>query len=321
MSEIMLCWILRLDYTRIGNASGGRIVSGGGGHFPVPKGTPSMRQFAACFLFVAFFALRAEGQSVSSAKSELTDALHFHAPFDGNANATVSAGKGLIMTADSMERKMLVPGIQRSDVTVARGEGRFGDCLRFAGRAKEVICFAGTEMHYAEKDWSGSVSLWMRLDPDKDLLPGYCDPLQITQHAWNNGAFFVDFDKELPRDFRLGVFSDLKHWNPKDIPWEQWPVEKRPMVTVKNPPFSRSDWTHVVFTFENVNSSNETPSVASLYVNAKLQGAIRQPLVYKWDLSKVLIMLGIEYIGDLDDLMIFRRAITAEEVTFLYKSK
>ena len=83
------------------------------------------------------------------------------------------------------------------------------------------------------------------------------------------------------------------------------------MVTVKNPPFSRSDWTHVVFTFDNVNSSSESPSVASLYVNGKLQGAVRQPLVYKWDLSKVAIMLGIEYIGDLDDLMIFRRAITA----------
>jgi len=279
-----------------------------------------MRQFVTVFLFVAVFALRADGQTNSATRDVLIEALHFHAPFDGDANATVSAGKGLIMTADSLDRKMFVPGIQRSDVTVARGEGRFGDCLRFAGRAKEVVCFAGTEMHYADKDWSGSVSMWMRLDPDKDLLPGYCDPLQITQHAWNNGAFFVDFDKELPRDFRLGVFSDLKHWNPKEIPWEEWPVEKRPMVTVKNPPFSESDWTHVVFTFENVNSSNETPSVASLYLNGKLQGAIRESLVYKWDLSKVSIMLGIEYIGDLDDLMIFRRAITPEEVTFLYQS-
>ncbi|MBC7965045.1 MAG: LamG domain-containing protein [Fuerstia sp.] len=279
-----------------------------------------MIRLVTCFLFVAFFAVRVDGQTNSATRDILTDALHFHAPFDGDANAKVSAGKGLIMTADSMERKSLVPGIQRSDVTVARGEGRFGDCLRFAGRAKEVICFAGTEMHYADKDWSGSVSLWMRLDPDKDLLPGYCDPLQITQHAWNNGAFFVDFDKDLPRDFRLGVFSDLKHWNPKDIPWEQWPVEKRPMVTVKHPPFSRSDWTHVVFTFDNVNSSSESPSVASLYVNGNLQGAIREPLVYKWDLSKVAIMLGIEYIGDLDDLMIFRRAITPEEVAFLFQS-
>ncbi len=94
-------------------------------------------------------------------------------------------------------------------------------------------------MHYRSEDWSGTISFWMRLDPDKDLQPGYCDPLQVTQFAWNNGSFFVDFDKDLPRDFRLGVFSDLKFWNPENIDWEKLPVEKRPMVTVKKPPFSR----------------------------------------------------------------------------------
>ena len=277
-------------------------------------------RFSAGFLISAIFVSQSAAQTGSANREALTAALHFHAPFDDDANASVFATNGAIMTADSLERKVLVPGIQRSDVSVARGEGKFQDCLRFTGKAREVICFAGTEMHYAEKDWSGSVSLWMRLDPDKDLLPGYCDPLQITQHAWNNGAFFVDFDKDIPRDFRLGVFSDLSHWNPKEIPWEQWPVEKRPMVTVKRPPFSRSDWTHVVFTFEDINASAGDLSSASLYVNSKLQGTIRQPLVYKWDLNKVAIMLGIEYIGDLDDLMIFRRSLTPQEVAWLYQS-
>ena len=276
-------------------------------------------QIATCTLIIVAFAPRLAAQSDLENREVLKAALHFHAGFDGDANASVSAGDGAIMTADSLERKVLTAGVQRSDVSVARGEGKFQDCLRFTGKAREVICFAGTEMHYSEKDWSGSVSLWMRLDPDKDLLPGYCDPLQITQHAWNNGAFFVDFDKDLPRDFRLGVFSDLSHWNPEDIPWEQWPVEKRPMVTVKNPSFSRSDWTHVVFTFDDINASDGDVSSASLYVNSKLQGTIRQPLVTRWDLHKVAIMVGIDYIGDLDDLMIFRRALTPQEVTYLYQ--
>lgn len=275
---------------------------------------------SACLLISVSFISQSAAQTKPANLEALSAALHFHAPFDGDANASVFATNGAIMTADSLERKMLVPGIQRSDVSVARGEGKYQDCLRFTGKAKEVICFAGTEMHYAEKDWSGSVSMWLRLDPDKDLLPGYCDPLQITQHAWNNGSFFVDFDKDLPRDFRLGVFSDLTHWNPENIPWEQWPMDKRPMVTVKKPPFSKSEWTHVVFTFDDINASGGSPSTASLYVNAKLQGTLRQPLVYKWDLSKVAIMLGIDYIGDLDDLMIFRRALTQQEVTSVYES-
>ncbi len=82
------------------------------------------------------------------------------------------------------------------------------------------LCYLGQNMHYRSEDWNGTISFWMRLDPDKDLQPGYCDPLQVTQFAWNNGSFFVDFDKDLPRDFRLGVFSDLKFWNPENIDWK-----------------------------------------------------------------------------------------------------
>ena len=91
-------------------------------------GTPSMTRIATCLLYVAVFVARTDAQANSATRDVLTEALHFHATFDGDANATMSAGKGLIMTADSMERMMLVPGIQRSDVT-ATGTQHFGDRL------------------------------------------------------------------------------------------------------------------------------------------------------------------------------------------------
>lgn len=251
-------------------------------------------------------------------RKSLKDALHFHASFDGNADAKVTSGDGRVYTADSLERKQLQPGITRSDVTIAKGAGKYGDCLRFADKAKPVICYMGEVMHYQPKEWSGTVSMWMRLNPDADLKPGYCDPLQITQFAWNNGAFFVDFDKDLPRDFRLGVFSDLKFWNPENIAWEVLPVEKRPMVTVKKPPFSRDAWTHVLFTFTDVNSSNNRPAKATFYLNGESKGTLSLPLQFTWDVKKTAIMLGIEYIGDIDDLMIFRRELNADEVKLLY---
>ena len=256
----------------------------------------------------------------SSMRSALTAALHFHAPFDDAGDAKRAVGDGRIMTADSTERKTLTPGIHRKDVAIVKGAGKFQDCLRFTGKSPEVVCFAGTAMHYAEQDWSGSVSVWLRLNPDQDLLPGYSDPLQITQFAWNNGAFFIDFDKDLPRDFRLGVFSDLKYWNPQDIPWDKLPIEKRPMVTLKNPPFSRTEWTHVVFTFDNINSSTQQSSTATLYLNGQSKGTLQQPLKFTWNLQQTAIMLGLDYIGDMDDLMIFRRELSPEEVLFLYKS-
>jgi hypothetical protein len=89
--------------------------------------------------------------------------------------------------------------------------------------------------------------MWLRLSPDEDLKPGYCDPLQITDKEWNNSAFFIDFDKDLPRVFRLGVFPDFKTWNPQNTPWEQIAAGDRPMVPVARPPFQRTAWTHVAW--------------------------------------------------------------------------
>ena len=254
-------------------------------------------------------------------RDSLRSALHFHATFDGNADAKVSTGDGRVYTAESLARKELKPGITREDVTIAKGEGKYGDCLRFAANGKQVICYRGEAMHYQPQDWSGSVSMWMRLDPDKDLKPGYCDPIQITQAAWNDAAFFVDFDKDLPRDFRLGTFSDLKFWNPDNVAWEAWPVEKRPMVTVKKPPFASDVWTHVLFTFSDINGSEGRPAKSALYLNGRLQGELEQPMRFTWDVKKAAIMLGIEYIGDIDDLMIFRRALKTDEIQFLYMAK
>lgn len=246
----------------------------------------------------------------------LKSALVFHAPFDGNADAKVSRGDGKVMTAESLARKQMTQGLSRPDVSIAKGQGKFGDCLRFTDKAKEVVCYAGTEVPFSNGDWSTTISFWMRLNPDQDLKPGYCDPLQITQKAWNDAAIFVDFDKDLPRDFRLGVFSDLKAWNPENIPWEKWPVEKRPMVTVKRPPFTKTAWTHVALTLDNVNTEK---TVSTFYLNGQLQGSLKQPVKFSWEPSQTAIMLGIEYIGDLDDLMIFKRALGAEEIVALSK--
>jgi hypothetical protein len=161
----------------------------------------------------------------------------------------------------------------------------------------------------------------MRLDPDKDLKPGYCDPIQITEKAWNDAAMFVDFDKDLPRDFRLGMFSDLKYWNPENVPWEKWPVEKRPMVTVKNPGFTRETWKHVAFSFEGINAADPKSTQSSLYLDGKLQGVLQGPMRFTWDPAKTAIMIGIEYIGDMDELMIFNRPLTAEELQTVIQGK
>ncbi len=222
-----------------------------------------------CFLLFACLLATSSTAQAQAELGGLKSSLVFYAPFDGVADAKIHQAGGKVMTAESLARKQLTPGLTRPHVAIAKGAGKFGDCLRFTDKTKEVLCYAGGEVPFRKGDWSTTIAFWMRLDPDKDLKPGYCDPLQITQKAWNDAAIFVDFDKDLPRDFRLGVFSDLKAWNPDNVPWEKWPIEKRPMVTVKKPPFSSTSWTHVALVLDHINTPN---SASTLYLNGQAQG-------------------------------------------------
>jgi Concanavalin A-like lectin/glucanases superfamily len=268
-----------------------------------------------CFRFVASAGCPAADRSdVSALKSALT----FHADFDRSMDAAFAKGDAKLYTATSLERKDAKPGNHRSDVSIVQG-GRFGRALRFKDKSKQVVFYrADGNMAYRGKSWSGTVSLWMRVNPDKDLKPGYADPIQITDKRWNDGAFFLDFTKDdKPRHFRLGVFSDLKFWNPKNVKWEEIAVGKRHMVVVRKPPFARDRWTHVAFTFSNLNADGKS-GAATLYVNGRSLGALTRPQRFAWEPKEAAIMLGLSYIGDIDDLAIFDRALTSAQVGQLY---
>ena len=272
---------------------------------------------AASMMMAMFQLTPVIAQQTSS--GDLKQSLHLHVPFDQTFDARIAAGSKKIFTAESAARKEVQEGNQCAQVTIAKEAGRFGDALRFADKTKQVLFYQGTNMNFSEKDWSGTVSFWLKLSPDQDLKPGFCDPIQITQNAWNDAAFFVDFDRDLPRDFRLGVFADYKFWNPSDIPWEKLPVTDRPMVVVKKPPFSREQWTHIAFTFEDINSSENKDAASTLYINGKSAGTMKRPLKFHWDPSAAAIMLGLEYIGDFDDLAVFRKALTPAEIQQLFQ--
>lgn len=261
------------------------------------------------------------GFAQDSQQAAVERALVFHASFDNSADAKVRHGDGRVYTTESLARKQWTPGIDRPEVSIAKGAGVRGDCIRFGDKSPKVICYKGEVLPKYQGAMSGTVCFWMRLDPDKDLKPGYCDPIQITEKAWNDAAMFVDFDKDLPRDFRLGVFSDLKYWNPENTPWEKWPVEKRPMVTVKKPGFTREAWKHVAFTFEGINAPEGQPAKSALFLDGNLQGVVQGPMKFTWDPAKTAIMIGIEYIGDMDELLIFDRPLQTKELELVIQGK
>lgn len=252
----------------------------------------------------------------------LRDALTFHASFDGKTDASRAEGDPALHWAPSLkERQDAKPGLPPGgEVRHVRGEGRFGDALRFSRRKSPIVFFRGLRnMPYEASDWAGTVSFWLRVNPGTELETGFCDPIQITPRAWNDAAFFVEFEKRAESiPFRLGAYADLDVWNPAKRKFEDIPADERPLVSVANPPFSGTDWTHVVFTFDRFNTGR-ADGVAKLYLNGELRGTLsprKQTLT--WDPDRTVIALGLGYIGLLDELSIFKRALDAGEVRALY---
>jgi len=253
--------------------------------------------------------------------SNLGDGLLLHASFDKGMNADLAAGDPVLYTAPTGNRKEARPELPDGDlVTLAKGQGRFGDALRFHKKMRPVVFFRGEQnLGYRTNQWSGAVSLWLRLDPDQDLEPGYCDPLQFVGQAWEEGNMFIEFSKDhTPRHFRYAILPVKRFWNPQNRGWEDIPEPERPMVAVHKPPFRRDRWTHVVFCFGNLNTGAKD-AWGKLYLDGKLQGGFTGWLGnFNWDLTQSALTLGYSYVGWMDDVAVFNRPLTDGEVRALF---
>jgi hypothetical protein len=252
----------------------------------------------------------------------LGKALQFHASFDRGTDADHAAGDRRLFTAKSYkERGDAQPGLGNPDVVLSPGKGRFGGALEFRKRNRHAIYYAGEKnVPYTAGDWSGTVSFWLSLDPETDLEPGYCDPIQITDKDYNDAAIWVDFTRDdKPRHFRLGVFGDLRAWNPGNVPPDKNPDFLKRLVVVERTPFGRGRWTHVAVAWSHLGGGKGT---ARLYLDGKPQGSaegIREPFTV--EPARNAIRLGVNYTGLYDDVAVFNRALTDSEVAALHGLK
>jgi len=247
-------------------------------------------------------------------------ALTLHASFDKDLNADFSKGDRVAYVRQGKE---VVPALPNDDAKIVADAGRFGGALWFPKKAAFRPQFKGADvLNYNDKNWSATVSVWLQLDPDKDLEPGYCDPVQIVGDDTKKGYIFLEFSKdETPRYFRYAIRPLFHIWNPDNVQWADIPFAKRPMVQVERAPFTHEAWTHVVFAVENINDKGAKPS-GKLYMNGKLQGAIENwDLTFGWDPAQVLLVLGASYVGYMDDLAVFNRALTDAEVKQIFELK
>lgn len=250
--------------------------------------------------------------------------LIFHASFDQSTTADYAKGIPILFESKSITARASSEPFSSESQTLKQKPdgGRFAGCIQFERKTDSVVFFKALDnFPIPAKRNNGTVSFWLKTDPDTELREGFCDPIQVTSKQWDDAAFFVEFEKRPAKTtpFRLGVYADKQVWNPQGIDFADVPPEKRPLISVDHPPFQKDKWVHVAFTFANFN--NSTPNGTSdLYLNGSRVGALSPRIqTFTWDVEQAAIMLGLGYVGSMDDLAIFNRALTPKEIESIYK--
>ncbi|MEQ9592963.1 MAG: LamG domain-containing protein [Cyclobacteriaceae bacterium] len=251
--------------------------------------------------------------------SSLKESLTFYASFDGGTDADYALGDAKMYTAPS--RKALdsaQAGLHNVDHKLLEGQGQKGDAFQFGKKSQQVIYYKSKDnINYNGQSWSGTISFWLSLDPATDLEPGYTDPIQITDVNYNDASIWVDFTNENPRDFRLGVIGDLAVWSLDTLKTSNEEEFERRLVRVKNPPFSKGTWTHIAITYSALGTE---ASSATLYLNGQSMGSVEGiPDPFTWDLDQSNIYLGLNFIGLMDELSIYSKPLSKEEVKEIYE--
>jgi hypothetical protein len=275
------------------------------------KTTNFLSKISLCFIVIT--------STLYSQESELKKHVLFYSSFDGKTSADLALGDSYIYTAKNYkEAAKAKKGLHDPNIVLSKGKGLFGDAIHFKEAKTAAVFYKSYKnVGYNKTSWNGTISFWLRLDPNKSLAPHYSDPICITDTKWSDAGLWVDFTDHNPRQFRMGAMGDIAVWDPNnDSDEKDW---KKRTVTVNPSPFQSETWTHVAMVFSKVNTYKST---FRLYLNGIYQGNIENindP--FTWEVEKGKIMLGLGYIGLMDELAIFNKSLNSEEIKTVYKLK
>lgn len=263
--------------------------------------------------------------SVTAAADEgkLLQAVSLYASFDEKVQADVGGG-GLTFSTrfnHPTEKGAFVfeKGFNDKIFQIAPKKGIQGGALA----PKDVLPDNGRiflplrgNLAFKPGGWGGAVSVWINTDPNKLLKTTFCDPIQITQKGANNGGIWFDFNNAKPRrDMRMGLFpaaSDGQKGFTEDDP-------NAPMVKIPGVDFQEGQWHHVVLSWKNFDTGRPDAH-GILYVDGKKIGEVKdRAIAMAWDPDKAGIYVAVNYLGLLDELALFSREISNEEVETLYR--
>lgn len=261
---------------------------------------------------------------LAAAKDDAADlhkAVTLYASFDEEVKADAGGGGLTFSTRLNHPREknqfIFREGFSGKAFRIAKGKGIAGgaldavDVLPDNGR---IYLPAKGNLAFKKGGWGGAVSVWVKTDPNKLLKTKFCDPIQITQKGANDGGLWFDFNDDKPRSMRLGAF-------PAVPPGKKGIAESdpnAPMVWVRKVDFKADDWHHVAMTWRNLDTGKDD-AVITLYIDGKPIGSVKdRAIAMDWDVEKAGIYVAINYIGLLDELAVFGRELTADEVRLLH---
>lgn len=248
------------------------------------------------------------------------DSLTFYVSFDETLDPDLANGPtGLRTRYGALNNPggfRFEDGYPKDIFRIATGQGVHGGALEALDVLPEngrIFFPAQSNLPYDPQGWSGTVSFWIKTNPDTMLKTSFCDPVQITEKGATNGGLWIDFPDSTPRDLRLGAFQS--EGDDRERIAETDP--NAPLVVVSPVGFKATDWHHVLFTWSGFDSGAEEAK-AVLYIDGTKQGAIEgRNITMDWDIAHTGIYVAVNYIGLLDELAIFSRPLTEEEISLL----
>lgn len=253
-----------------------------------------------------------------TARQVLKKAVTFYASFDESLEADFAAGGRTLHTRFNHEsdknKFVFEKGFDKKLFRLSAGiHGGALEAVDVLPRNGRIFYPAKHNLAFRKGGWGGAVSVWVNTDPDMLLKTKFCDPIQITEKGALNGGIWFDFNDARPRHLRHGAFAAVKAG-------EKPPSEDdadAPMVRVPMPGFKSGAWHHVVLSWKNFDTGKKD-AVSAMYIDGKLIGEIKdRAIAMDWNVDKAGIYVAVNYIGLLDELAVFGRALTAGEVAAL----
>lgn len=233
--------------------------------------------------------------------SLLRDHTCLYASFDDGPDADVSRGDG---------RATLNPDVVRHVVDAGRCGGGLVFDAKHHGWAEDEFTFpARDNFPYCESCFAGTISMWLRGDPDADLNDKFpVDPFHVSRHA-ADGSFYLDLTR--PNDLRYGSPRKLRFGIYGDSPAQDMFVGGQ-LLVVGELGWNDGNWHHIVGTWQNANSGQDN-GTAAVYIDgvrrATMEGYRHQ---LTWDIDALTIGLGQRYAGAIDELLILDASLAED---------